>query len=136
MAKLHRQLGHPNNSKLVCALCDANINEAIVKEAVDYECDVCKPGKALEKPAALRRASYFNEVIEMDTFHIKWDGAKRKILAPICFLELGPGGPPSEARGDGLGFSASTGEVVVGLVMMDFFHQSFCPHNQWAMPPL
>eukprot|EP00435_Cladocopium_sp_Y103_P063429 s366_g25.t1 len=39
--------------------------------------------KPLEKPAALSRATYFNELIEMDTFHIKWDDVKHKILAII-----------------------------------------------------
>ena len=85
VAKLHRQLGHPNNQKLVQALRDAKISMMVVKEAVDYKCDVCEAHKTkpLEKPAALSRASHFNEMIEMDTFHMKWNGEKRKILAII-----------------------------------------------------
>ena len=85
VSKLHRQLGHPNNAKLVKALRDANIDETVVAQAAQYRCDVCEAHrfKSLEKPAALSKASYFNEMIEMDTFHIRWGDTKHKILAVI-----------------------------------------------------
>ena len=85
VSKLHRQLGHPNNAKLVKALRDAKIDETVVAQAAQYRCDVCEAHrfKSLEKPAALSKASYFNEMIEMDTFHIRWGDTKHKILAVI-----------------------------------------------------
>ena len=85
VAKLHRQLGHPNNDKLVRALRDAKVDEAIIKEGINYRCETCESHKLkpLEKPTALPRASFFNEVIEMDTFHLKWDDVKCKVLAII-----------------------------------------------------
>ena len=82
VAKLHRQLGHPNNDKLVRALRQAKMDEAIVACAKDYKCDVCATmkNKELDKPASLSQASHFNEIIEMDIFHLKWDGVKRRSL--------------------------------------------------------
>ena len=85
VAKLHRQLGHPNNDKLVRALRQAKMDEAIVACAKDYKCDVCATvkNKELDKPASLSQASHFNEIIEMDIFHLKWDGVKKKVFAII-----------------------------------------------------
>ncbi len=85
VAKLHRQLGHPNGDKLVRALRQAKMDESIVACAKNYKCDTCAAmkNKELEKPASLSQASHFNEIIEMDIFHLKWDGVKRKIFAII-----------------------------------------------------
>lgn len=85
VAKLHRQLGHPNNDKLMRALRQAKMEESIVQFAKNYKCDVCASmkQKELEKPASLSQASHFNEIIEMDIFHLKWDGVKRKVFAII-----------------------------------------------------
>ena len=85
VAKLHRQLGHPNNDKMVRALRQAKIDEAIVECAKRYRCDTCTTmkNKELDKPASLSQASHFNEIIEMDIFHLKWDGVKRKVFAII-----------------------------------------------------
>lgn len=53
--------------------------------AKDYKCDVCAAmkNKELDKPAFLGQASHFNEIIEMDNLHLKWDGAKKKVFAII-----------------------------------------------------
>ena len=85
VAKLHRQLGHPNNDKLMRALRQAKMEESIVQFAKNYKCEVCASmkQKELEKPASLLQASHFNEIIEMDIFHLKWDGVKRKVFAII-----------------------------------------------------
>ena len=85
VAKLHRQLGHPNNDKMVRALRQAKMDEAIVECAKRYRCDTCATmkNKELDKPASLSQASHFNEIIEMDIFHLKWDGVKRKVFAII-----------------------------------------------------
>ena len=85
VAKLHRQLGHPNSDKLVRALRQAKMDEAIVACAKDYKCDTCATmkNKELDKPDPLSQASHFNEIIEMDIFHLKWDGVKKKVFAII-----------------------------------------------------
>ena len=85
VAKLHRQLGHPNSDKLVPALRQAKMDESIVACAKNYKWDTCATmkNKELEKPASLSQASHFNEIIEMDIFHSKWDGVKKKIFAII-----------------------------------------------------
>lgn len=85
VAKLHRQLGHPSNDKLVRALRDAKVDEAIIREGNNYKCETCESHKmkSLEKPSSLPRSSFFNDMIEMDTFHLKWDDQKCKVLAII-----------------------------------------------------
>ena len=83
--KLHKQLGHPGNDKLVKALQDAKFPEEVVGCARKYKCDICQ-GEALKKsanPGTLTEATYFNEIIEMDTFHMKWNDEKVRILAVI-----------------------------------------------------
>lgn len=83
--KLHRQLGHPGNEKLVKALKDAKFPDEVIDCARRYKCDICQ-GDALKKcahPASLTGASFFNEVIEMDTFRMKWNDQKVRILAVI-----------------------------------------------------
>lgn len=84
VAKLHRQLGHFNNDKLE-ALRDLKVDEAIIKEGINYRCETCESHKLkpLEKHVFLPKEFFFNEVIEMDTLHLKWDDVKCKILAII-----------------------------------------------------
>ena len=83
--KLHRQLGHPGRDRLVVAVRDAELGEELVKVAKAYKCDVCQnfTNKKTAKPASLPQASSFNELLEMDVFHIKWNDEKRRILAII-----------------------------------------------------
>ena len=51
----------------------------------NYKCETCESHKmkALEKPSCLPRPTFFNDMIGMDTFHLKWDDQKCKILAII-----------------------------------------------------
>ena len=83
--KLHRQLGHPGREKLIHALKGAKFPEEVIQCARKFTCEICQSEapKKLAHPASLDEASYFNEVIEMDTFHLKWGDEKVKILAII-----------------------------------------------------
>ena len=40
--KLHKQLGHPGNDKLVKALKDAKFPEEVISCARKYKCDICQ----------------------------------------------------------------------------------------------
>jgi transposase InsO family protein len=83
--KLHRQLGHPGNDRLVKALKDANFDETIIKCGRQFRCDICESfaPKKLDRPASLPQTTHFNDMLEMDVFHIKWHGQKHKILAVL-----------------------------------------------------
>ena len=67
VAKRHRQLGHLNNDKLVRALRDPKIDEAIIKEGINYRCETSESHKlkpqaeTAGKTCCLPRASFFNE---------------------------------------------------------------------------
>ena len=45
VAKLRRQLGHLNNDKLVRALRDPKIDEAVIKEGINYRCETSESHK-------------------------------------------------------------------------------------------
>ena len=83
VSKLHRQLGHPGNDRLVRASKDAKMNENIVECGQNYRCDVCEAHvhRRLDKPSALPRANHFNDILEMDVFHTKWHREKHPVLA-------------------------------------------------------
>ena len=83
--KLHRQLGHPGRDRLVAAVREAGLDEALVRCAKVYKCDTCQNfrDKKMPKPASLPQTSFFNEMLEMDIFHIKWNEEKKRILAVI-----------------------------------------------------
>ncbi len=83
VSKLHRQLGHPGNDRLVRALKDAKMNENIVECGQNYRCDVCEAHvhRRLDKPSALQQANHFNDILEMDVFHAKWHREKHPVLA-------------------------------------------------------
>ena len=60
--------------------------EEVIQCARKYVCEICRSDamKKIAHPASLLdEASYFNEVIEIDTFHMKWGEEKVKILATI-----------------------------------------------------
>eukprot|EP00435_Cladocopium_sp_Y103_P053716 s692_g17.t1 len=81
--KLHKQLGHPGNDRLVRALKDANFDESIIQCGRQFRCDTCESmaPRQLDKPSSLPQTTHFNDLLEMDVFHIKWRGDKMKILA-------------------------------------------------------
>ena len=85
VAKLHRQLGHPGRDRLLVALRESGMNEEIIEAAKSYTCDICQNfiNKKPAKPSSLPQAQKFNELLEMDIFHIKWDDKKLKVLAII-----------------------------------------------------
>ena len=53
--------------------------------AKNFTCSNCTSDaqKKIPKPSSLPQASHFNELMEIDVFHIKWDDKKYKILAAI-----------------------------------------------------
>ena len=85
VTKLHRQLGHPGTERFVRALKDANMNDSIIQCARSFKCDICQEHgpKKLDNPASLPQAQHFNELLEADVFHLKWDenGGKQRVLA-------------------------------------------------------
>ena len=87
VAKLHRQLGHFGQERFLRALKDAKVDESILQCAPSYKCDVCQEHnpKKLDHPASLPQAGHFNELLEANVFHLKWDenDGKQKVLAII-----------------------------------------------------
>ena len=83
--KLHKQLGHPGRDKLVVAVREGGFDENVIQAAREHQCDICQNFRAQRppKPSALPQASHFNEVLEKDVFHIKWNDEKKKVLAVI-----------------------------------------------------
>lgn len=56
-----------------------------MKCAKDYKCETCQnfTNKKTAKPSSLPQAKCFNELLEMDVFHIKWNEEKRRVLSII-----------------------------------------------------
>ena len=85
VTKLDRQLGHPGTERFVRALKDANINDSIIQCIRSFKCDICQehgPEK-LDNSSSLPQVHHFNEFLEADVFHLKWDenGGKQRLLA-------------------------------------------------------
>ena len=70
---------------MVAAVREAGLDDALVQCAKEYQCDTCQNfrDKKVAKPASLPQTSFFNELLEMDVFHIKWNGEKIRVLAII-----------------------------------------------------
>ena len=85
VAKLHRQLGHPGRDRLMTALKEAGLHDDLLEVAKNYQCDICQnfTNKKPAKASALPLARKFNEILEMDIFHIRWDDKKLRVLALI-----------------------------------------------------
>ena len=83
--KLHRQLGHPGRDRLVHAVKQAGLCDEVIQCAKSYKCSTCQnfQAKKLPKPASLAQTTSFNEMLEMDTFHVKWDDKRCRVLAII-----------------------------------------------------
>ena len=74
VTKLHRQLGHLGT-----------INDSIIQCTRSFKCDICQEHgpKKLDNPGSLPQAQHFNELLEADVFHLKWDEneGKQRVLA-------------------------------------------------------
>lgn len=83
--KLRRQLRHPGRDRLVHAVKQAGLSEEVIQCAKVFKCSTCQnfQAKKLPKPASIQQAVSFNEMLEMDTFHIKWDEKKCRVLAIV-----------------------------------------------------
>ena len=72
---------------MVRALKDANFPDEVIRCARSFVCEICAAdgNKKVDKPASLPQAHHFNELLEIDVFHLKWndDKDKKKILAVI-----------------------------------------------------
>ena len=81
--KFHRQLGYPGNDRLVRALRDAKFDDSVVQCGRQFRCNICESfaPRKLDRPTSLPQTTHFNDLLEMDTFHLKWRGEKVKVLA-------------------------------------------------------
>ena len=86
VAKVHDQLGHPSSAALAAALQEMKADELFVQCARLFLCEAClrrqRPKRM--RVASLPRASYFNEVVDADTFFLIWKGKKKKIFSIMC----------------------------------------------------
>lgn len=57
----------------------------VIKAARTYECGNCSSDvqRKLAKPGSLPQATHFNELMEVDTYHVKWNDKRIRILAAI-----------------------------------------------------
>ena len=81
--KYHEQLGHPSNAKLVNALKDTGATTAVVSCAREFACEACLKRQRPRAPriVALATAKAFNDIVDMDTYHLKVGNKKYKVLA-------------------------------------------------------
>ena len=71
-----------NRERLIAALKDAKMPDEVIRCARDFSCDVCQSdaNKKLEKPTSLPQAAFFDELLELDFFHIQWDDKNPSFL--------------------------------------------------------
>lgn len=57
----------------------------MIQVAKTYECGNCSSDvqRKLAKPGSLPQATHFNELVEVDTFHVKWNDKRIHILGAI-----------------------------------------------------
>jgi hypothetical protein len=86
VANLHRQLGHPDGSKLVLAVKARHLPNEFVQVARKYKCPTClaRAQPKNVRAATLHTAPHFNHSVAIDTFYVKWDG---KQLAVFTIME-------------------------------------------------
>ena len=77
--RLHEHFGHPAPTVLAAALQQAGCDEHIIKCARCFMCEERQRPKAV-RIAALPRALYFNQIIDMGVFHVMWRGRRRLVL--------------------------------------------------------
>ena len=85
VARLHRQLGHPNALKLLVVLKDRKMPEEYLRVARQYRCPTCfakKEPKAV-RVATLRKAPHFNHTVSTDVFEMEFSGKKRYVLSIV-----------------------------------------------------
>ena len=74
VARVHDQLGHPSPTALATALSEMGCDDIFVQCARMFVCEPClkrRRPKSL-RVAALPKATYFNEVVDADTFYVMW----------------------------------------------------------------
>ena len=83
--RLHEQLGHPSNAKLVNALRDSGATNAVMACAREFACESClkRQHPKSARIVALATARSFNDIVDMDTYHIKVGRKKFKVLAML-----------------------------------------------------
>ena len=82
VANLHRQLGHPNGSKLVLAVKARHLPNEYVQVARRYKCPTClaRTQPKNVRVATLHKAPHFNHSVAIDTFYLEWDGKQRAVF--------------------------------------------------------
>ena len=83
VALLHRQLGHPNGSKLALAAKVRHMPDEYVQVARRYKCPQClaKAKPKCVKVATLHKSPHFNHTVALDTFYLEWDKEKKAVLS-------------------------------------------------------
>ena len=83
VAKLHKQLGHPGRERLLEAVRSSQLGPQVLQAARGYRCSVCEQHStnALARPGALPSTTAFNQTLLVDTFYVRWNGAKKAVLA-------------------------------------------------------
>ncbi|CAK0792453.1 unnamed protein product [Prorocentrum cordatum] len=82
--KVHVQMGHPSSEALAAALKEMNADDRLVSCARIYICEICLK-RQRPKPVRIARIPKdrgFNDTIDIDTFHVKWND-KHKLIFTI-----------------------------------------------------
>lgn len=82
VAKLHDQFGHPSAQALGAALKAMNADPDWVSCAKLYVCEYCLSRQKTKsvRIVALPRATSFNQVVDIDVFHLLWSEKRRRVL--------------------------------------------------------
>ena len=81
VAKLHDQFGHPSEQVLTADLKAMKADSNWVSSARLYVCEYCLSRQKTKsvRIVALPRASSFNQVVDMDVFHLLWNRKRRRV---------------------------------------------------------
>ena len=80
VAKLHDQFGHPSAQALAAALTAMKADPEWIACAKLYVCETClgRQKKSSVRIVALPRATSFNQVVDIDVFHLLWGENEKK----------------------------------------------------------
>ena len=82
VAKLHLQLGHPSPQALSDYMAHAGYDKEYLSCARAYDCAACLANQLPKnvRVASIPKAKFTNHILQIDTLHVRYHGAK-KILA-------------------------------------------------------
>lgn len=81
--KLHDQFGHPSGRALAAALKEMHFSPEVVRCAQMYVCEIClrRQRPRAHRVVSLSTATMFNQVVDVDTFYVEWDGKRVKVFS-------------------------------------------------------